>query len=137
MLQSDNRLRKTRDFNLLMKYGRWINGSIIDVKVLELAKIENYFPKKVDPEDFKKQLKFAITVGLKVSKSAVIRNRLKRQMSEVVRFWIKGGKVESGYYLLVLAKPKLVDRVENTIVNNYSEISQELKLLLERARVLK
>ena len=50
MLQENNSLKKVRDFNLLMKYGRWANGRLLDLKYLELAKIRNYFPKK---EEFK------------------------------------------------------------------------------------
>lgn len=129
MLQQDNRLRKLRDFNLVMKHGQWVSGQFLDVKALELAKNQNYFPKKEDPESFKKQLKLAIAAGLKVHKSAVKRNRVRRQIREVLRLLIKDGAIKSGYYILVVAKKAVLDK-------DYAEISQELKLLLSRGKVL-
>ncbi len=129
MLHKDNRLAKVRDFNLLMKHGRWINGQLFNIKVLELAKFENHFPKKVDPNDFKKQLRLAVNVSVKVSKSAVKRNRLKRQASEVVRLLIKDSLLKNGYYLLVNAKHEALEK-------EYAEISEEIKLLFKKAGVI-
>jgi ribonuclease P protein component len=130
MLQQDNRLRKLRDFNLVMKYGQWVNGRFLDIKVLELAKNQNFFPKKEDPESFKKQLKLAIAAGLKVHKSAVKRNRMRRQIREVIRLLIKENLLKTGFYVLVVAKKDVLEK-------DYAEISSELKLLLGRGKVLK
>lgn len=130
MLQQDNRLRKLRDFNLVMKQGQWVNGRFLDIKVLELAKNQDYYPKKEDPESFKKQLKLAIAAGLKVHKSAVKRNRVRRQIREVLRLLLKDEKIKNGYYILVVAKKDVLDK-------DYAEISAELKLLLSRGKVLK
>ncbi len=126
MLQSDNRLTKVRDFNLVMKYGRWANGQFLDLKYLRLAQIQPYFPKKEDPEKFKNQLKLAFTVGIKISKSAVKRNRIKRQMREVIRLLIKGGRLREGHHLLFVARKTILDK-------SYAEISGEIELLLKRA----
>ncbi|TSC84252.1 MAG: Ribonuclease P protein component [Parcubacteria group bacterium Gr01-1014_13] len=130
MLQQDNRLRKLRDFNLVMKHGQWVNGRFLDIKVLELAKNQNFFPKKEDPESFKKQLKLAIAAGLKVHKSAVKRNRVRRQIREAIRLLIKDNLLKIGFYVLIVAKKEVLDK-------NYAEISAELKLLLSRGKVLK
>lgn len=129
MLQQENRLRKLRDFNLVMKHGQWINGRFLDIKVLELAKNQAYFPKKEDVDNFKKQLKLAIAAGLKVHKSAVKRNRVRRQIREVLRLLLKDGKIKIGYYILVVAKKDTLDK-------DYAEISEEVKVLLSRAKVL-
>mgnify|MGYP001576944420 CR=1 FL=1 len=130
MLQQDNRLRKLRDFNLVMKHGQWVNGHFLDIKVLELVKNQNFFPKKEDPDSFKKQLKLAIAAGLKVHKSAVKRNRVRRQIREVLRLLIKDGLIKNGYYILVVAKKDVLEK-------DYAEISAELKLLLSRGKVIK
>lgn len=148
MLLLENRLKKLRDFNLVMKHGQWANGRFLDIKVLDLARNEKFFPKFVkkakprtepamagsstgeDPESFKKQLKLAIAVGLKVHKSAVKRNRARRQISEVLRLLLKDGAIKNGYYILVVARKDVLDK-------DYAEISQEIKLLLSRAKVLK
>lgn len=128
MFPKDNRLSKVRDFNLLMKYGRWQRGQFLDIKALELAKIRVYWPKKIDLESFSKQLKLAISVGLKVSKSAVKRNRAKRQIREYVRPLLRGGKIKEGFYILINA------RVE-VLTKNFTEISQEVELLLRRSNL--
>ena len=129
MLQTDNRLTKVRDFNLVMKHGRWANGLFCDLKYLELAKNTNYFPKRKAPDKFKNQLKLAITVGLKVSKSAVKRNRVKRQIREALRLLIRRGHLKSGHYLLFVARPLILEK-------NYAEISEEIRLLLFKSCIL-
>ena len=129
MFQQENRLRKIRDFNLIMKHGQWVNGQFLDIKYLELAKNQNFFPKKEDPESFKKQLKLAISISLKISKSAVKRNRVKRQIRETLRLLIKEAAIKNGYYILVIAKKGILEK-------DYPEISQEIKLLLQRGKVL-
>lgn len=129
MALSGTTLAKVRDFNLLMDHGSWINGGLLTLKVLDLAKNKVHFPKKEDPEAFAKQFKVAFTVGLKVSKGAVVRNRIKRQMREVVRLLLKDKVLAPGYYLLFVAKPAIVDK-------EYAAISQEMHSLLKKARVL-
>jgi ribonuclease P protein component len=128
MLNKDNRLTKVRDFNLILKHGRWANGSFLDLKYVELAKNTNYFPKKEDVDKFKKQLRLAITVGLKVSKSAVKRNKVKRQIREALRLLIKDSQLKSGVYLLFVARKNILEK-------NYAEISEEIKLLLKRSNI--
>ena len=129
MLQQENRLRKLRDFNLVMKHGQWVNGRFLDMKVLELAKNQAYFPKKEDVDKFKIQLKLAIAAGLKVHKSAVKRNRVRRQIRDALRLLLKEGKIKNGYYILVVAKKDTLDK-------DYAEISEEVKVLLGRAKLI-
>ena len=129
MYEKENHLTKVRDFNLVLKHGFWVNGGFLSLKVLELAKNEAYFPSTEDVDKFKKQLKLAINVGLKVSKKAVERNRAKRQVREVVRLLMKEDLLKSGFFLLFVAKPTIKEK-------DYAEISQEVKLLLQRAKVL-
>lgn len=132
MYTKDNHLTKVRDFNLVLKHGYWINSQFLSLKVLDLAKNENHFLSTWDVDKFKKQLKIAINVGLKVSKKAVVRNRAKRQVTEVLREVMKGegsGLIKNGFYLFFVAKPNIKDK-------NFAEISEEVKLLLKRAKVL-
>ncbi|TAN34235.1 ribonuclease P protein component [Patescibacteria group bacterium] len=129
MLQQENRLRKKRDFDLVLKHGHWMSGRILALKYVELAKIRDYFPKKEDPDNFEKQLKLAIVVGVKVSKSAVKRNRARRQMRETVRLLIKAGRIKVGYYIMVVAK-------NGVLGANYADISQEVESLLRKIKVL-
>lgn len=132
MLKPENRLKKARDFNLLMKHGHWVNGECLDLKFLSLRQpdLEQNFPKKEDPMVFEEQLKLAFAVGLKISKSAVIRNRVRRQMNEVCRLLIKDNVLRIGFYGLLIAKRNVLDK-------SYSEISEEIELLFYKARLLK
>jgi len=123
-------LAKVRDFNLVMKHGHWTNGNFLDMKTLELAKNRDFFPKKIEPNDFEKQLRLAINVGLKVSKSAVLRNRFRRKVSEAIRLLIKNKALREGFYVLITAKKDILKK-------NYSEISQEVELLFRRTKLMK
>lgn len=128
MLQNDNRLTKPRDFNLVLKYGRWFKVPDLTIKVLDLAKNTNYFPKGEPVDKFQKQLRIAIATGLKLSKIAVVRNRIRRQVREVVRLLILQNKLKAGYYVLIVPEKTL-------LVKDYAEISEKVTLLLKQSGV--
>ncbi|HRY37061.1 MAG TPA: ribonuclease P protein component [Candidatus Magasanikbacteria bacterium] len=127
MLPKENRLTKIRDFNLLFKYGVYISGRLLDLKLLKLAKISDYFPKKEDPQYFKNQLLVGISVGIKISKKAVVRNKIKRQIREILRLSLQKNEIMPGYYLLFIAKKEAVGK-ENL------ELEKEVKSLLGKIR---
>jgi len=137
MYPKENRLKKVKDFELVNKHGRWTSGFLLSVKTLKLANLdEKYLPKhtkkgtKEGLEEFKNQLKIAVAVGLKFHKSAVKRNRIKRQIREVVRLLLKDGRFQNGYYVLIQPKKECLEE-------DYAKISTELKLLFKKAKVLK
>lgn len=80
-------------------------------------------------EDFRNQLKIAFTVGLKIEKRAVYRNRIKRQLREVVRLLIKENRLKKGYYLLFVAKKEIKEA-------EYGEIARDVTEVLRLSRVL-
>ncbi len=127
MFPKENRLTKIRDFNLLFKHGVYISGQFLDLKLLKLAKIPDYFPKKEDPAAFKNQLLIGISVGVKISKKAVLRNKIKRQIREILRLSLKKNEIMSGYYLLFIAKKEAVGK-------EYGEFEKEIKNLLGKIR---
>jgi ribonuclease P protein component len=130
MLKPENRLKKVRDFNVLIKQGRWANGQLLDLKFLELDRLKKEsLPKAVVEGVFKKQLKVAFTVGVKLDKRAVVRNKIKRRLREVVRLLIKEGKIKKGYYGLFVAKKTIKEK-------DYVEIEREVVILFEKARML-
>jgi ribonuclease P protein component len=131
MLPLENRLKKLRDFNLLMKYGRWITGVNVDVRFVTLARLnETVLPKRVEPTEFVGQLKFAFGVGTKFSKRAVVRNKVRRKLREVIRLLLKKPGIVSGQFILLVPKKPLIEAP-------YQQIEQEVKTLLARARLLK
>ncbi|MDO8499088.1 MAG: ribonuclease P protein component [bacterium] len=116
------RLKKVRDFNLLVQQGRWRKGPLVDLKYLKLADNKDYFPKQEDPVVFANQLKIAFAVGLKISKSAVTRNRIKRQLSEIMRLLLKENKLPLGYYFLLVPQPAILKA-------NFAQINQAMRKL--------
>lgn len=127
MLPKENRLTKIRDFNLLFKHGVYVSGRLLDLKLLKLAKITDYFPKKEDSSRFKDQLLLGISVGIKISKKAVVRNKLKRQIREILRLSLQKNEIIPGYYLLFIAKKEAVGK-------EYLELEKEVKGLIGKIR---
>ena len=70
MLQKQYRLTHDKDFQRLFSKGKGVHGSVCSVKFVKTSKS---YPR------------IGIIIGKKVSKLAVIRNRLRRQTREIVR----------------------------------------------------
>ena len=124
MLPQENRLKHMKDFEILFKEGRFFAGKLITMKVWKIDP-KKYPRRKYGAED----LKIGFVVGLKVSKSAVKRNRIKRQMREVVRLLLKDKKLKTGFHISIMAKPCVV-------VAEYQEIEKDVGEVLKRAGCL-
>jgi len=121
MLSKENRLVRMKDFEILHKEGVFVPGKMVNLNVW-----------KIDPTKYPRRkysvgdLKIGFAVGLKISKSAVKRNRIKRQLREVVRLLLKDGKIKSGFMMVFLPKPNILDK-------EYREIEEEIVMVLKRA----
>jgi len=93
MLNKKNRLRLDKDFDNAFKQGQSFYN---DVFGLKLAK------------NNLNEFRLGVLVGLKVSKRAIRRNRIKRQIREIVR--LETPKLKTGYDLVVITLPKIVDK---------------------------
>lgn len=124
MLPQQNRLKKTRDIEIVMENGRFFSGHTINLKVWFIN--PDQFPKRGYT---KQDLKFAFVVGKKVHKSAVNRNRLKRQMREVVRLLLKGAKLRPGSMVVVMAKKEMLDAT-------HKDIEKDMNFLLSKAKII-
>lgn len=71
--------------------------------------------------------RFAFAVSIKLSKKAVLRNKLKRQLSCLVQKNLD--QLKKDYNLLLLVK-------KNQLINEFSQISDEVITLFKQARVL-
>ncbi len=124
MLPRENRLRKMKEWEILFQEGRFVAGKLVNLKIWEVN------PAKYPKRDFSTgDLKIGFAVGLKISKSAVKRNRVKRQMREVVRLLLKENKLKQGFFVGVLAKSEIVG-------SEYGEIEKDIKGVLVKARIL-
>ena len=104
MLPKPYRLTKMKDFEILFKEGRFVGGDLVDLKVWKIDQMK-YPKRKYSPND----LKIGFVVPIKISKKAVVRNRIKRQMREVVRLLMKDKKIKCGYFMLFLAKKSAIN----------------------------
>ncbi len=93
MLPKKHRLVKKKDFEKVWKNGRFFFKEAIGFKVL------------------KNNLnisRFGFVVGTKVSKKAVQRNKVKRQLREIIRSKIE--LIKLGYDFLIIALPKILEK---------------------------
>lgn len=124
MLAKENRLKKFRDFAVLLKEGRICFGNFIDVKNWKINNdkiLKNKFA-----ED---SLKIAFLASKKNFKNAVVRNRIKRQMREVVRLLIKEKKIRPGFFLMFMAKKNIEGK-------SFQEIEKEISFLFDKLQIL-
>ncbi len=109
MLPKENRLTKSRDFDAVYKKGRFFGTKFFGLKYMEngLAATRAGF-----------------VVSTKISKSAVKRNRLKRQMREVFRLNLD--KIKPGMDISIITKPGAAGM-------EYNDIERDLLFALKKA----
>ena len=92
MLAAQNRLRKTKDIELIFQKGK---------KAFSQFFLVRYLPNQ------KPYSRFAVVVSNKVSKRAVQRNLLKRRVREILRASLS--QLPVGLDLVVLVSPKIIN----------------------------
>jgi ribonuclease P protein component len=125
MLSQQFRLKHFRDFDTLYKEGRFVGADLLTMKFWKIDITR--FPKRAYRAD---DLKIGFVVGTKVHKSAVKRNRLKRQMREMVRLLLKDEKILLGHLIVFMAKKEMLEQ-------SYEKIEQNIVFLLKRSRLLR
>ena len=71
--------------------------------------------------------RFGISIGKKVSKKAVVRNRIKRQLKGIVRTYLK--EIEPGWKVIIVVKPKAIEC-------KYEHFLRELEELLKQTKII-
>lgn len=123
MLPRPYRLTRTRDFELLFAQGRFVGGGFVTLKFWRI--VPEFQPRRqLKVTD----LKIGILVSKKVSKRAVVRNRLKRQVREAVRLVLKEKGIPIGYLLAFSIKVEAKDQA-------YETLESDVRSLLTRARL--
>jgi ribonuclease P protein component len=103
MLSSKNRLKKRSDINNVFKNGKAFAGRFVFIRI-----INNQL----------KDSRFAFVVSKKVSRKAVIRNKVKRQLREI----IKKTKFQNGFDFMIIARPIICSRKFLEIQQDIDEI---------------
>lgn len=113
MLPKKYHLSKKNDFKKVFKEGRYYRRDFLSLKITE-----NNFGIS----------RFGFVVSLRISKKAVIRNKIRRRLSEIVR--LKLPQIKIGFDLVILTQPEIVGK-------GYQETEKALDALLKRAKILK
>lgn len=107
MLSKENRLRKRKDFDNIFKNGKAKIGRFIFLK---------FFKNGLNVS------RFGFIVSLKIAPKAVVRNKIKRRLRQVIRNNIN--KIKPGLDIVITAKPEIVNK-------SYQEIKNELENLFK------
>jgi len=113
MLPTEYRLKQDKDFDRLFGKGKGVFDPICGVKMR---------PNGLGVT------RFAVVVGTKVSKSAVVRNKLRRQVREIVR--LKLADVLPGFDVALLVRPEAKSK-------KFSEIETHVLDSLTKAKLLR
>jgi ribonuclease P protein component len=105
MLSKINRLTKESEFQEVFKNGRSVSGEFVWLKY---------------KKNNMNSARAGFVVGLKVSKKATERNKIKRRLRSAFRYFLKEA---SGYDIIVGVKPEIKEK-------KFSEIVRVLKNLL-------
>jgi len=108
-LNKKNRLKKKKDFEIVFKKGKAIKGNFLFAKY------------------FRNSLEFpriAFVVSLKISKKAVIRNRIRRIISEIVSRNLK--KIQS-VDIIMIADRRILGAPRDEIIRDTEAIIKNIK----------
>ena len=111
MLPKENRLKKKKDFEKLLKEGNSFKEKFLVLKINKNNLDNN---------------RFGFIVSKKISKKAVIRNKIKRWLREIVRKGINN--YQKGFDAVVIALPGIE-------LKNFGEVSQALERILKKTKI--
>lgn len=111
MLPKQHRLSAEKDFQATWKRGRSFYTKILGFKILENRLAVS---------------RFGIVVSNKVSAKATDRNRLKRQLREILQ--TKIGKISPGYDLVVTALPAALGQTYQTLKKEMADGLKNFKI---------
>jgi len=111
MLAKKYKLKKKNDFKSVFKKGRFYGNSFLSVKISK--------------NDLKIS-RFAFVVGLKISKKAVVRNKIKRLLSAVIKFHL--AEIKTGFDIVFLPNPDIVEK-------DYKDIEKVINNLFKQANL--
>jgi ribonuclease P protein component len=115
-LPQSHRLKHRQDFQAVYGKGKRYHGSHLILITLENS-----------PQDTPLASRFGLSISKKVSKKAVVRNRLKRQIRAVIRQLLP--EIASGWRVIIVIRPSPTEC-------NYERFLRELKQLLVKANII-
>ena len=126
MLPIENRLRHHQDFSAIYQKGIRKNTSHLALRALRHQQ-EPKLPQDKDNLEPHRPTRIGISISKKVSKGAVVRNRIKRQIRAALRQILPC--ISRGWDIVIVVKPTAQQC-------NYDEFLQQLEKLLAQSEVL-
>lgn len=123
MLPPANRLKHRNDFSAVYRKGIRRNSTHLSLRALRKPKTAG----STTVENSLQPTRAGISISLKVSKRAVVRNRIKRQIRAALRQLLP--RLKFGWDLVIVVRPIAQEC-------NYAKILQELEQLLVEVEVL-
>jgi len=112
MLKKINRVKSQKAFKQIFAKGAAVQGKNLIIRV---------FPNELGCA------RFGLIVSSKIDKRATVRNRLRRQLSEIIRSELI--KIKPGFDVVVISKKGLA-------VLSFGEIQRELLVAFKKVRIL-
>ncbi len=112
MLPKENRLRHEKDIQALFANGKGVFGIYLSLKF-----------KKNNLSDSR----FAMVAGVKVSKKAVVRNRLKRQVRAILHAHLR--ELAHGFDVAILIRKEAVGKTSGDLEKDLLKLLKKAKLL--------
>jgi ribonuclease P protein component len=110
MLPKKYKLKKDKDFKRIFRKGKEYQGNFLKIKLLKNDLQVN---------------RFAIVIGVKISKKAVQRNLIKRRIEETIHANLNN--FQNGWDMIILPQREILDK-------NYQEIKESLMELLKNTK---
>ncbi|NEQ06237.1 MAG: ribonuclease P protein component [Moorea sp. SIO3E2] len=130
-LPQANRLKHWRDFKQVYRSGIRRSGRYLTLRGLQQSTIPAIAKETIAPEkslpDNHPPSRLGISISQKVSKKAVVRNRIKRQIRAALRQLLP--RLSPGWKLVIIVKPEAREC-------EYAQLLRELEKLLVKAEVL-
>lgn len=112
MLSKKNRITEEKDFDRIFKKGKSFK--------------ENFLILKIIPNSLQIN-RFAFIISKKVSKSAIVRNKIKRQLRELTKIKIDG--IKKGFDGVFIVLPGLEDRDSLELKNIFNNLFKKAKII--------
>lgn len=112
MLPKINRIKKKKDFDLIFKNGEGFRNNFLFLKILK---------------NKSNQKRFGFVVSQKISKKSVIRNKIRRRMSETIRK--EQNNIKNNIDVVFISLSGIEKK-------NFSETKEVIYNLLEKAKIL-
>lgn len=112
MLDRNYKLKKETDFKKVFQKGKFKRKEFLKIKFLK---------------NNLKISRFALVIGLKVSKKAVKRNKIKRQIEEILRLNLE--KIKKGFDIIILFDQKVINQKYQTLEENLISLLKQSQLM--------